>query len=154
MTPLYFVLYCSFVLVIDTQLVIYCYNLPQQSYGKVMFLHLSVILFTGGSLSRRGSLPGRPPITIRFGYMQAECILLECLLVLYDKWCLPPANKVWGKVMFLHLSVILFTGGAGYDVTSCYGQHHPPGQYHPLSLAAPPNQHPSGQQPLDSTTPP
>ena len=23
---------------------------------------------------------------------------------------LPPANEVWGKVMFLHLSVILFTG--------------------------------------------
>ena len=25
---------------------------------------------------------------------------------------LPPANKVWGKVIFLHLFVILFTGGA------------------------------------------
>ena len=24
---------------------------------------------------------------------------------------LPPANEVWGKVIFLHLSVILFTGG-------------------------------------------
>ena len=24
---------------------------------------------------------------------------------------LPPANEVWGKVMFLHLSVILFIGG-------------------------------------------
>ena len=24
---------------------------------------------------------------------------------------LPPANKVWGKVMFLHVSVIQFTGG-------------------------------------------
>ena len=24
---------------------------------------------------------------------------------------LPPANEVWGKVMFLYLSVILFTGG-------------------------------------------
>ena len=24
---------------------------------------------------------------------------------------LPPANEVWGKAMFLHLSVILFTGG-------------------------------------------
>ena len=26
-------------------------------------------------------------------------------------WLLPPANEVWGKVIFLHLSVILFTGG-------------------------------------------
>ena len=24
---------------------------------------------------------------------------------------LPPANEVWGKVMFLHMSVILSTGG-------------------------------------------
>ena len=33
-----------------------------------------------------------------------------------DKYCeslslLPPANEVWGKVMFLYLSVILFKGG-------------------------------------------
>ena len=27
------------------------------------------------------------------------------------KALLPPANEVWGKVIFLHLSVILFTGG-------------------------------------------
>ena len=26
---------------------------------------------------------------------------------------LPPAKEVWGKVTFLHLSVILFTGGGG-----------------------------------------
>ena len=26
---------------------------------------------------------------------------------------LPPANKIWGKVMFSHLCVILFTGGGG-----------------------------------------
>ena len=33
---------------------------------------------------------------------------------------LPPANEVWGKVMFLHMSAILFIGEAGlYDVTSC-----------------------------------
>ena len=31
---------------------------PQRSWGKVMFLHVSVILFTaGGSLSRRGLCP-------------------------------------------------------------------------------------------------
>ena len=28
-----------------------------------------------------------------------------------DGKLLPPANEVWGKVIFLHLSVILFTGG-------------------------------------------
>ena len=28
-----------------------------------------------------------------------------------DVWFLSPANEVWGKVMFLHLCDILFTGG-------------------------------------------
>ena len=27
------------------------------------------------------------------------------------------SDEVWGKVMFLHVSVILFTGGGRYDVT-------------------------------------
>ena len=29
---------------------------------------------------------------------------------------LPPANEVWGKVMFLHLCIILFTGGGGFCI--------------------------------------
>ena len=39
-----------------------------------------------------------------------------------------PANEVWGKVIFLHLSVILFRGGylGGYTPP---GQVHPPGRY-------------------------
>ena len=33
---------------------------------------------------------------------------------------LPPVNEVWGKTMFLHVSVILSKGEGGlYDVTSC-----------------------------------
>ena len=31
---------------------------------------------------------------------------------------LPPANEVWGKVMFLHMSVILSTGGGGLCMMS------------------------------------
>ena len=34
---------------------------------------------------------------------------------------LPPANEVWGKVIFLHLSVILFTGGACVVAGGGYG---------------------------------
>ena len=30
-----------------------------------------------------------------------------------NAFLLPPANEVWGKVMLLHLCVILFTGGGG-----------------------------------------
>ena len=33
---------------------------------------------------------------------------------------LPPANEVWGKVIFLHQFVILFTGGG---VRGCLGGH-------------------------------
>ena len=44
---------------------------------------------------------------------------------------LPPANDVWGKVMFLYLSVILFTG-AGVYPSMQWGGHpldrHPPRQ--------------------------
>ena len=63
----------------------------KRSCGKVMFLHLCVILFTGESLSRGslsrvsvwglckgGSLSGRPP----YGTEWAVPILLECILVL------------------------------------------------------------------------
>ena len=38
---------------------------------------------------------------------------------------LPLANEVWGKVMFLHLCVILFTGGGmgGVSVPTCTTDH-------------------------------
>ena len=81
---------------------------------------------------------------------------------------LPPTNKVWGKVIFLHLSVILFTGGGSVmmpipviDSTTPFPQTAPPprphpGQHHPSpswttlpSWTAPPRQH----HPLDNTTP-
>ena len=38
---------------------------------------------------------------------------------------LPPANEVWGKVIFLHLSLILFTGGSTPQQVS------PPTRYTP-----------------------
>ena len=66
---------------------------------------------------------------------------------------LPPANEVWGKVIFLHLSVILFTGGGGstwagtpQQVPPLAGtparagtpwQVHPPGRYTPRQVHPP-----------------
>ena len=49
---------------------------------------------------------------------------------------LPPANEVWGKVIFLHLSVILFTGGSTWKGT-------PPGRYTPRQVR-PQQVHPPG----------
>ena len=59
-----------------------------------------------------------------------------------DKF-LPPANEVWGKVIFLHLSVILFTVGEG---------GLPQGM---LGFAPPPEQtpHPGSRHPLEQTHP-
>ena len=63
-------------------------------------------------------------------------ILLECILV--------TACKVWGKVIFLHLSGILFTGGG------IPGQVHPLGRYTPN----PGQVHPLGRYTLRAGTPP
>ena len=69
---------------------------------------------------------------------------------------LPPANEVWGKVIFLHLSVILFTGG------SVPGQVHPqagtppagnPGQVHPSGQVHPPAGTPLGKYTPKAGTP-
>ena len=51
---------------------------------------------------------------------------------------LPPANEVWGKVMFLHLSVILFKGWG--QVVYTLGRHAPD-RHHSLG------RHPPGQTP-------
>ena len=73
------------------------------------------------------------------------------LLILKPLLYLPPANEVWGKVIFLHLCVILFTGGGvpgqvqpppppGRYTT---GQVHPPGKYTPHGQCAD-GMHPTG----------
>ena len=75
-------------------------SLPPRSWGKVMFLHMSVILFTWGSALRRsvpgsrgvpgpgGQYPsmqwGRAPEQCKLGdtgNKRVVCILLECILV-------------------------------------------------------------------------
>ena len=43
------------------------------------------------------------------------CFLFYIILLV--TLLLPPANEVWGKVIFLHLSVILFTGGSTWAGT-------------------------------------
>ena len=66
---------------------------------------------------------------------------------------LPIPNEVWGKVMFLHLSVILFTGCGVHPL----GRHFPLGR-HPRGQR-PPNRHtradtPPGRHPLGRHPPP
>ena len=72
---------------------------------------------------------------------------------------LPPANEVWGKVIFLHLFVILFTGGEYLDrYTTTPGPGTPPGTRYtppqtgsPIGPVTPPR---PGTPPLGPGTPP
>ena len=82
-------------------------------------------------------------------------------------YLLPPANGVWGKVIFLYLFVILFTGGQGstWEGTPQAGTPPSPGRYTPQDRYTPacrytpqqvhPQQvHPLGQvHPLAGTPP-
>ena len=108
-------------------------------------------------------------------FLSVQAITFEPLDI---ETSLPPANKVWGKVIFLHLSVILFTGwGVSGQVPPPAGtpqagtpqaghtcQVHPPGKYtfrqvHPLGrytpqAGIPPRQYtPSRYTPLGRFTP-
>ena len=56
---------------------------------------------------------------------------------------LPPADEVWGKVIFLQLFVILFTGGVSRE-GGPPRRRPPPGRRHP----------PEGEPPLERGTPP
>ena len=63
---------------------------------------------------------------------------------------LPPANEVWGKVIFLHPSVILFTGGSTLAGTPLAGT--PPKHVHtPLRQVPPAGTHPTWQVPPAGT---
>ena len=62
-----------------------------------------------------GSL--RVSLVIEWRGLTYHGTLIICMSALRTAFLLP-ANKVWGKVMFIHLSVILFRGSL-YDVTSC-----------------------------------
>ena len=60
---------------------------------------------------------------------------------------LPPANEVWGKLMFLHLSVIQSKGGGSVPL---HARIHTPRQTPPL-VDTPLGQTPLGRPPLDTT---
>ena len=73
---------------------------------------------------------------------------------------LPPANEVWGNVIFLHLSVILFTGGGGWHPSMpCMGglQAHTRRRSWGIWPGGSPGSHPGGgcvsQQALRQTPP-
>ena len=74
---------------------------PQRSCGKVMFSKASVILFTGGYLA--DTFPGQTPL-------QQTATASDGTHPTGMHSCYRPQTK-FAKVMFLHVSVILFTRG-------------------------------------------
>ena len=64
----------------------------------------------------------------------------------FSKIFLPPANEIWDKVMFLHLSVILFILGVVYTPLgrhSPLSRHNPPPPDPPMAAEAG-GTHPTG----------
>ena len=59
------------------------------------------------------------------------------------------ANEVWGKVIFLHLFVILFTGGGGsasVHAGRSPRRRHPPPRRRPPRGGTPPRRYPPGTE--------
>ena len=69
----------------------------------------------------------------------------------FDVVYLPPANEVWGKVMFLHLSAILFTVERGIPHLGTPPQADPPRQTPPRHILPPSRQTPQGRIPPPET---
>ena len=102
---------------------------------------------------------GNPFVDALVQYISSHCsslvtlaqdfLALRFLRALAAKeFLLPPANEVWGKVIFLHLSVILFTGwGVPGQVAPPLAGTYPPGQVHPQQVHPPGRYTPPGQVP-------
>ena len=88
--------------ILDTKSVMFFFS---ETELKLMFISFFYIpyLFTHVYVDK---IKIRIQIDTKFGGYSSS--IFVCV---YSRVLLPPANEVWGKVIFLHLSVILFTGG-------------------------------------------
>ena len=89
------------------------FTIRNSSCGKVMFLNLSVILFTGGVYTPPGQTPPHPGQTppradtpaTRDGHCSGLIILLECILVIYlcetaNSWLYWSHNDDWNWLVY------------------------------------------------------
>ena len=75
---------------------------------------------------------------------------LNYILAIFQSALLPLANEVWGKVIFLHLFVILFTGGSA----SVNAGRPPPPRRHPCpGWEIPRRRLPGGDPPEETPLP-
>ena len=90
-------------------------------------------------------------------------VQIKLSIITVSELLLPPSNEVWDKVIFLHLSVILFIGGClpqcmlGYHLPPgpCTPQDHAPPRDHapppPLTMHPTGTMHPPAQSMLGDT---
>ena len=80
---------------------------------------------------------------------QTDLYIIQCLepMIACLFGLLRPANEVWGKVIFLHMSVShsVHIGGGGSTWAGTPWQVHPPGRYTPRQVHPPWQVHSSGQ---------
>ena len=129
---------------------------PKQKYKNVAFYDLTFpTLHSGPSIFIM-------TVTLHVSKLSNQTTYVDIMLMLY--FIITVRNKV-AKVMFLHLSVILFTGGmvclsACWDTTPREAHPprkctHPPPQKHTLPGSTPPGSTPPGNHPLpQGSTPP
>ena len=72
-------------------------------------------------------------------------------LVLCRRRCLIITGRIVAKVIFMHLSVILFTRGVSASVHA--GIHTPWEQTHSLGADTPKSRHPGNRHPQEQTSP-
>ena len=134
----------------------YCTFLPPANEVCKGYVFTPVWLFTGGggrSLHPGGSISGGVGQTPCHWILrdtvneQAVCILLKCIFVFI---IITGRNEVVAKVIFLHLSVILFMGGV--CLSACWDTT--PLEQAPHREQTPTEQTPSRtRHPLDQTPP-
>ena len=96
--------------ILDPPLVFFYFYRPQTKFAKVMFLHLSVILFTGRGLHPEGSASGGvciQGVCIQGGWTDPLPIghygirsTSGRYASYWNTFLLLPANEAWGKVIF------------------------------------------------------
>ena len=86
--------------------------------GARLYFYINMWFFSQGDVCQ-----GHPP------YRENP---KKYMALYFWKVLLPPANEVWGKVIFLHLFVILFTGGEYLGRYNPWDQVPPQDQVHSL----------------------
>ena len=95
-----------------------CFYFPHMLIMIIFYVECSMCMWSVHICVNAPQPPPKPNLCSLVPTFFLKIVILLCGYIL-----LPPANEVWSKVIFLHLFVILFTGGLPQCMLGC----HPPG---------------------------